>query len=58
MDEIALFLATSVVATIAMRSRRQQGLSDSDLLSLAGGRIFKFVLTGGPCGGKTTAIAR
>lgn len=23
-----------------------------------GGKIFKFILTGGPCGGKTTAIAR
>lgn len=23
-----------------------------------GPRLFKFVLTGGPCGGKTTALAR
>jgi hypothetical protein len=69
---LVAFGVSTVLATVAMRLRRRAPTSDADgpsnrrrstlevqtLLHQDTARIYKFVLTGGPCSGKTTAMER
>jgi predicted ATPase len=68
MNGIALgVFVTSAVAT-SLRARQRQHASNKtgesqkfameQLLSTTNQRVYKFVLTGGPCSGKTTALER
>ncbi len=57
--ETGLFFLTVFAFIGSRRSSRSEYKDATAVLpDLHGGKIFKFILTGGPCGGKTTAIAR
>jgi len=57
------FLVTAVVVTLRLRYRngaelKQKQAAAQKLLTTDNQKIYKFVLTGGPCSGKTTALER
>lgn len=65
MNVVALgVFVTTAVAIIRQRRRvrlhigESQKLAVDQLLSTTNQRVYKFVLTGGPCSGKTTALER
>ena len=57
------FLVTAAVVTLRLRCRngaelKQKQAAAQKLLTTDNQKIYKFVLTGGPCSGKTTALER
>ena len=57
------FLVTAFVVTLRLRYRngaelKQKQAAAQKLLTTDNQKIYKFVLTGGPCSGKTTALER
>lgn len=57
------FLVTALVVTLRLRYRngaelKQKQAAAQKLLTTDNQKIYKFVLTGGPCSGKTTALER
>ena len=57
------FLVTAVAVTLRLRHRngaelKKKQAAAQKLLTTDNQKIYKFVLTGGPCSGKTTALER